>query len=326
MYDTGAIFRRKMSGLRMFAGGSKARGAKKPRIIYYIQISGIEVFGLIQDIGNHVYDNSYHPVPPDDESFVLYYEGDKALVMQDGADITFPRVRDIISDNPAFRDDYIYLFKIDDERFYLANLHDFAVPGSLRADMIPVRTFRSATPGYLAFAGITGHQLCEWYESRRFCGRCAHPLRPDKKERMLYCEKCGLQEYPKITPAVIIAIKDGNRLLLTKYAHRQYTSYALVAGFCEIGETLEDTVRREVREELDLAVTNIRYYKSQPWSFSGTLLSGFYCDLARHDALHLEEDELALAQWFEREDLPVDSLAPGSLTQEMIVAFHEGRQ
>ncbi len=245
--------------------------------------------------------------------------------MRNGDEITFPRVKDIITDNPSFRDNYTYLFRIDDERFYLAGLNSFIIPKDLDAEFTPVRTFRSARPGYLAFAGITGHQLCEWYESRRFCGRCGGVLKPDKKERMLYCEKCGLQEYPKITPAVIIAIRDGNRLLLTKYAGREFTNYALVAGFCEIGETLEDTVRREVKEELGLSVTNITYYKSQPWSFSGTLLSGFYCDLARHDAMHLEEDELALAQWFEREDLPVESLAPGSLTQEMIVAFHEGR-
>ncbi len=280
---------------------------------------------MIQDIGKHVFNNSYHPVLPDDESYVLYYKGKEALVIQDGDDITFPRVKDILHENPDFEDDNIYLFAIDDDRFYLPHGQTFVIPEDLGGTMVPVNTFRSATPQHLAFAGITGYQLYDWYDTRRVCGRCGRPLQTDKKERMLYCDKCGVQEYPKITPAVIIAITDGNRLLLTKYAGREYTHYALVAGFCEIGETLEDTIHREVREELGLEVTNLRYYKSQPWSFSGTLLSGFYCDLAGNADLHLEEDELALAEWFEREDIPVESLAPGSLTQEMIVAFHEGR-
>ncbi len=279
---------------------------------------------MIQDIGDRVYDNSYRPVPPDDLSFVLYYKGQEGLIIKDGENITFPRVRDVLDANPRFKEDYTYLFAIDDDRFYLADPDTFIVPDISGAAIVPVRDFRSASPRYLAFAGITGHQLYEWYDTRRFCGRCGSPLKRDDKERMLYCDKCGVQEYPKISPAVIIGITDGDRLLLTKYANRVNATYALVAGFCEIGETLEDTVRREVREELGLKVTNLRYYKSQPWSFSDTLLSGFYCDLAEPDTIHVEEDELALAQWFKREDVPVDNLAPGSLTQEMIVAFHEG--
>ena len=91
-----------------------------------------------------------------------------------------------------------------------------------------------------------------------------------RKERMMRCPRCGQMEYPEICPAVIIAVTDKNRLLLSKYAGRTYKRYALLAGFTEIGETLEETVKREVMEEVGLKVTNIRYYKSQPWSFSDT--------------------------------------------------------
>ena len=90
-------------------------------------------------------------------------------------------------------------------------------------------------------------------------------------ERMMQCPKCGLMEFPKICPAVIIGVIDGDRILMSKYAGREYKKYALLAGFTEIGETLEETVSREVMEEVGLKVKNITYYKNQPWAFSGEI-------------------------------------------------------
>ncbi len=277
---------------------------------------------MIQDIGNHHYDNAYRPTPPSADSYVLYYNNRKALVIRQGDQITFPRFRDLEGANPQIFQDYTYLFSIDDDHFYLIN--ELNIPDSLRGEMISIRDFRGAAPRYLAFAGITGHQLAQWYASRRFCGRCGSRMRQDTKERMMYCDHCHQMEYPKICPAVIIGVTHQNKLLLTKYAHREFTNYALVAGFCEIGESLEDTIRREVMEEVCLKVINIRYYKSQPWSFTYTLLAGFYCDLEEEDAIRLQEDELALAQWFERENVPVNDPNHASLTQEMITYFKEG--
>ena len=142
-----------------------------------------------------------------------------------------------------------------------------------------------------------------------------------EKGEWIFCPVCKSMEYPKLSPAVIIALTHKNRLLLSKYAGRTFKKYALLAGFVEIGETLEDTVKREVMEEVGLPVTNIRYYKSQPWSFSGTVLMGFFCDLEGDDEqITLDEHELSLAQWFDREDIPV-SPARDSLTNEMIMTF-----
>ena len=129
--------------------------------------------------------------------------------------------------------------------------------------------------------------------------------------------------YPKICPAVIIGVTDGSRILMSKYAGRTYKKYALLAGFAEIGETLEQTVKREVMEEVGLKVKNIRYYKSQPWSFSDTLLTGFYCDLDGDGTVTLDREELALAEWFEREEIP-DVTSTESLTNEMIMRFKNG--
>lgn len=93
--------------------------------------------------------------------------------------------------------------------------------------------------------------------------------------------------FPKISPAVIVAVTDNDRVLLTKYAGRTYKNYALVAGFNEAGETIEQTVRREVMEEVGLKVKNLKYYKSQPWGLSGSLLSGFFCELDGDDKITL---------------------------------------
>lgn len=140
----------------------------------------------------------------------------------------------------------------------------------------------------------------------------------------MYCPECHQMEYPKISPAVIIAVMDGSRLLLSKYADREYKKYALLAGFAEVGETLEETVRREVMEEVGLKVKNIRYYKSQPWSFTDTLLAGFFAELDGAAEITLDRQELAVAEWFEREELPV-KYEDCSLTNEMIIAFKEKR-
>lgn len=144
----------------------------------------------------------------------------------------------------------------------------------------------------------------------------------DDRERMLKCEHCGQMEYPKIFPAVIVGVTDGNRLLMSKYAGREYKKYALIAGYAEIGETIEETVKREVMEEVGLKVKNIRFYKSQPWSFTDTLLLGFFADLDGEDKITLDKEELALAEWFEREDIPITERNI-SLTNEMILYFKE---
>ena len=99
------------------------------------------------------------------------------------------------------------------------------------------------------------------------------------------CACCGNMVYPKIAPAVIVGVIYDNKILMTKYSDREYKKYALIAGFTEIGETAEETVRREVMEEVGLHVKNIRYYKSQPWALSGSLLAGFFCELDGDDTI-----------------------------------------
>ena len=131
--------------------------------------------------------------------------------------------------------------------------------------------------------------------------------------------------YPKISPAVIVGIiNDKGQILVTKYAHGHYQSYALVAGFCEIGETIEETVKREVKEETGLDITDIQYYKSQPWSFSSTLLLGFWCKAQGDTPIQMDENELRVARWADRDEA-INSLDDASLTTEMIQYYKQGK-
>ncbi|WP_461810405.1 NAD(+) diphosphatase [Faecalimonas sp.] len=271
---------------------------------------------MIQDIYPHIYKNQYTPRKPEKRNFVCIYCG-KEVLLKDSEEIVFPTIEELEKYNVDFVERITYLFTIDQQSFYLGedlknHIEGYCWKGT--------EVFRRLKPQYLAFAGITGYQLYKWYQSHRFCGRCGKKMIQDDRERMLKCEECGQMEYPKISPAVIVGVTNGNQLLLSKYADREYKKYALIAGYAEIGETIEETVKREVMEEVGLKVKNIRFYKSQPWSFTDTLLFGFFVDLDGEDEITLDTEELALAEWFEREDIPIVDKNI-SLTNEMILYF-----
>ena len=273
---------------------------------------------MIQDIAPHIYHNEYQPKKPSKNSYGMSFEEGKLRVIVKDEGISFPTFEELEGKNPDIYNEYIYLFEIDDRAFYL--LKDIQVENY---ELFSRKDLREKQPQYMAFAGITAFQLYNWYENNRFCGRCGNAMRHDEKERMMRCDACGRLEYPRISPAVIIGVTNGNKLLLSKYAGRSYTNYALLAGFVEIGESVEETVKREVMEEAGLKVKNITYYKSQPWSFSDTVLMGFYAELDGEDQITLDTEELALAEWFEREDIPTNK-AGISLTSEMIMNFKNG--
>ena len=137
------------------------------------------------------------------------------------------------------------------------------------------------------------------------------------------CPGCGNMIFPRINQAVIVGVTNGDKLLLTKY-RQGYGHNALVAGFTEIGETLEETVAREVMEETGVKVKNIRYYKSQPWGMAQDILVGYYCDVDGDSTIRMDEGELKYAEWVQREEI---ELQPNnlSLTNEMMRMFKEGK-
>ena len=274
---------------------------------------------MIQDIFPHVYHNEMKWKIPDQEDFVLCYGKEHILYCKAADDrIDLPRVADL----PALREQLQYLFSIDERAYYLAESE--AAPGE-GWEALPTGKLRSLPRRTRIFAAAAGESLYRWYSSQRFCGRCGALMTENPAERAMTCPVCHKNVYPRINPAVIVAVLDHGRLLMTKYANRPLIRrYALIAGFCEIGESFEDTVRREVMEEVGLRVKNLRFYKSQPWVLTDSLLLGFFCDVDGDPTPVLRDGELALAEWHTPEDVPAD-YSRISLTGEMIDRFREGR-
>ena len=280
---------------------------------------------MIQDIAPHIYHNEYKPSAPDKDSFILTYENGRILLPRQNREeaITFPRFQELERRLDNLYVNYIYLFSIDNQRFYLIPHLDTALLPDY--EFQDVRVLRTAHPQHLAFAGITGHQLFQWYNNRQHCGCCGKPMVHSQKERMMECPSCGNHEYPVLCPAVIVGITNKDKIILSKYEGRSFKRYALIAGFAEIGETIEETVHREVMEEVGLKVKNLRYYKSQPWSFTDTLLLGFYCELDGDDQIQLDREELSIGQWLRRDEIPTEYDGI-SLTNEMIMRFKNGEE
>ena len=269
---------------------------------------------MIQDIAPHRLRNDFSAKrTPSSEDWLLSYRGNAVLSAADG--LRFPKIGDFSVQTAH------YAFSLDGVPCWLT-LDE--LPQSEEWRYVDTKDYRAMTPQEIAFACTVGESLHRWYCANRYCGGCRTDLKDSRTERALVCPTCGAVRYPRINPAVIVAVTNGDRLLLTKYANRPFSRYALVAGFCEAGESAEDTVHREVWEEVGLRVKNLRYYKSQPWAVADDLLLGFYCEVDGETTPCLRDGELKLAQWFDRDKIP-DDYSEISLTGEMIDRFRRGK-
>lgn len=280
---------------------------------------------MIQDIYPMKLDNAFQMKEPDADSRILAFR-DRTVYLKNEGEITFLKYHvwvEYCKTHHKKVPGLVYLFSVDDISFYLTELYeDVEILGFMYHKLFAVRSMK---PKERVFAATTAWHLYVWYRDNQFCGRCAHPLVHSRTERMLQCPVCNNMVFPKIAPAVIIGLTNNDQIMMTKYAGREYKRYALIAGFTEIGETAEETVHREVMEEVGLKVKNIRYYKSQPWGFDSNLLMGFFCDLAEEGEIRLEEEELSLAEWVDYRDVPDDPEGL-SLTREMMTYFRKQRE
>jgi NAD+ diphosphatase len=207
---------------------------------------------------------------------------------------------------------------LPDEALPLASPHligtldgELVVAGALQGEVPPghramdLRGLASALPAAHWAAAAYASQVLHWDRTNRFCGACGRPTVPaaDPTKRAKVCEGCGHEVYPRVSPCTITAIHDGARMLLVRAPHFPPGRFGLVAGFVDPGESLEDCVRREAREEVGLALTDVTYLGSQPWPFPHQLMVGF---VARAEAAEprLLDGELAEAGWFAPDALP----------------------
>ncbi len=281
---------------------------------------------MIQDIFPHHFSNQYdfgrEPRPHD---VVFHILQRRVLVSSTASPSPFPEWEDV---KPAMTENKpVFLFTIDTTAFFLCLSDDpLTIQGYAYEDQRSFRRSAAPVESGRMFAFFTALHLDHWYRTSRYCGCCGKAMIPGTDERRMDCPSCGARVYPRINPAVIVGVTNGDRLLITRYAPSRNVSVdALIAGFCEIGETLEDTVRREVREEAGLEVKNIRYYRSQPWGIADDLLAGFYCDADGDTDIHMDKDELSSAVWVERQNI-TGQPDNYSLTNEMMLVFRAGKE
>lgn len=263
-----------------------------------------------------VFDNHYNrKTTPSKDDYVVIFHSQK-VILYNGK--WLPRYQEVTARWCFKTDQYTYLFAVDQTRFYLI---EDPVVESADYRYEDVGAFRQMEPEWLGYAGATACHLASWYLTNQFCGKCGHRMARETVERALKCPHCGHEIFPAIAPAIIVGVTNGNRLLLTRNLNG-YRRRTLISGYVEVGESMEATVQREVAEEVGLSVHNIRYYASQPWAFSGSVLMGFFADLDEDLAIRLERDELSNAAWYERDKLPRDDTTL-SLTWRMIEAFRQ---
>ncbi|MGN0563399.1 MAG: NAD(+) diphosphatase [Candidatus Heritagella sp.] len=280
---------------------------------------------MIQEIAPHRFDITYRPDrTPQAEDYLLMCEEDRFCLCRAPGGVRFPLVREW-EGRPMAR----YLFSIDGRAFFFAPKAE--APRGDPFFHAPASFFRRGTEMAkpLRFAGVTAWQLIRWYREHLFCSACGHPTSHSETERMIVCPRCGRTVYPQIAPALILAVTDGDRLLMSRYRGKESTrplgeDGVLLAGYMEAGETPEDAARREIWEETGVRVKNLRYYRSQPWGYSDTLLLGFTAELDGDGTITLQEDELSAAGWVPRGEI-VRENEDFSLTNEMILAFMQGR-
>ena len=295
---------------------------------------------MLQEIMPEYLENHYDGgKKAEEDDFIMIYREHQMLVRisEDGI-LSLPKKSEIFSVSEQIPEGALYyLFSVKDqkekgdggreERFFL-DRSGVSIEKLLHSgySFFSVKKIGSLVPEpkKYVYAIYTAMHLAEWYDTKKFCGICGQKLCHDETERAMTCKACGKKYYPRINPAVIVGVKNGNRLLLTRY-REGYRHNALVAGFCEIGETMEETVMREVFEETGLHVKNIRYYKSQPWGNVQDILMGFYCELDGDSTIRMDRNELKEAVWVKREDIQ-GQFDDWSLTHHMMMAFKEGRE
>lgn len=173
---------------------------------------------------------------------------------------------------------------------------------------------------------ILAVHILGWEKTTRYCGRCGSLLIDRNDVRAKECGPCGHLIFPRISPAIIVAIERGDTLLLARASRFSENIYSVLAGFVEPGETLEEAVFREVKEEVGITVKNIRYFGSQPWPFPDSLMIGFNAEYGEGE-IRIDGDEIVDAKWFPADNLP-DIPGPISIARQLIDSFvdkHRGK-
>jgi NAD+ diphosphatase len=275
---------------------------------------------MIQDIHPHRFSNLYLANQAIKETdYIFHYQGNTILLKIKGDELVLPHKKDF----PEISDEMqsVFLFSLNEVACFL--VWDELKVNESQMAYTDISFFRSTTQREIGWVSLVGLHLRNWYLQNRFCGTCGASTQHKSDERAVVCPACNTVVYPKISPAIIVAIVCSDKILLARNSNFVGGWYSLVAGFVDVGETLEETVRREVKEEVGLDVWNIRYYKSQPRELSGSMMIGFIAEADENQPICVDEKEITAAAWFTRENLPNHPLNI-SIAGEMIEKFERG--
>jgi NAD+ diphosphatase len=266
--------------------------------------------------------------PPDEPpgaALWFVFNGDRLLVHAEEDAATLPDYADLAALGVDF-DDGHYLGRLDDIDCYTVSI-EHAPEGELSVEGL--RALYGRLPDELYAIAGRAVQILLWDKTHRFCGRCGQPTVNAPAERAKLCPQCGLLSFPRLSPAVIMLIRRGDdEFLLARNRAFAEGMYSVLAGFVEPGESLEEAVAREVYEEVNLEIRDIRYFGSQPWPFPHQLMIGFTAVYAAGE-IRPQADEIVEANWYSRRgELP---RLPGklSIARRLIDAFlneAEGRE
>jgi NAD+ diphosphatase len=243
-------------------------------------------------------------VPPQERSAPAWwfiFMKDKLLVHLEHESVTVPFLIDpnelgltVMGKN--------YLGQLDDRHCYAVEVAEGTLPPA-GMTFEGLRQVYGRLDENLFWIAARAVQIVDWDMTHQFCGRCGLLLKTSQTERAKECPKCGLLHFPRLAPAIIVLVERGNELLLARSRHFMPEMYSVLAGFVEPGESLEEAVVREVREEVGISVKNIKYFGNQPWPFPHSLMIGFTATYAG-GKISLDDSEIEDAGWFTADNLP----------------------
>jgi NAD+ diphosphatase len=246
----------------------------------------------------------------------IFYHDELLVSVGDKSSSHIPFMNDIKSLRASFSD-IQYLGLVDGKDSYIASLSEKL---SLKDHVfIGLRKlFGSMEDDWYWLANRACH-LIFWKKKNRYCGSCGEAMHVSEDEVAMTCSKCGNIVYPRISPAVIVAITKGDQILLAHAAKFSGQMYSVIAGFVEPGETLEECVKREIMEEVGLYVRNIRYFSNQPWPYPDSLMIAFTAEYESGD-IRIDNKEITDANWYSRDNLP-DLPSNVSVARKLINAW-----
>jgi NAD+ diphosphatase len=257
------------------------------------------------------------PTQPTGPALWFAFQGAQILVMRDTQSASVPNALDVRELGVSPKSS-LYLGVLDGQHCFACELEEgSAAPEGMQWSGLRA-LFGSIDDALFALAG-RAFQIVDWDRSHLFCGRCGTPTQIKNHERARECPNCRQVHYPRIAPAIMALVRRGREFLLARSPHFAPGMYSALAGFVEPGETLEQTLVREVREEVGIEVTNVRYFASQPWPFPHSLMIAFNADYAGGE-ITPDPGEIEAADWFTPERLPQALPSKISISRRLIDA------